>query len=242
MFDQECVPFAPSLIESMRSLGYSFSSAIADLLDNSISANAQNIHIMSQPGSNPSMVIFDDGCGMSRQELYEAMRYGSSNPLEERSADDLGRFGLGLKSASLSQCRKLIVVSKKNGEVSGYSWDLDYVIKSKSWMLKGYTEVEISDLPKITMLNEVDHGTYILLQEFDRIKEGTGNITETFSKCLDDMINHLSLVFHRFLEEGIKIYVNNLEVEGRDPFLTSHKATQKKRESSFYINDEKMVL
>lgn len=242
MFDQECVPFAPSLIESMRSLGYSFSSAIADLLDNSISANAQNIHIMSQPGSNPSMVIFDDGCGMSRQELYEAMRYGSSNPLEERSADDLGRFGLGLKSASLSQCRKLIVVSKKNGEVSGYSWDLDYVIKSKSWMLKGYTEVEISDLPKITMLNEVDHGTYILLQEFDRIKEGTGNITETFSKCLDDMINHLSLVFHRFLEEGIKIYVNNLEVEGRDPFLTSHKATQKKRESSFYINDEKIIL
>lgn len=242
MFDQECVPFAPSLIESMRSLGYSFSAAVADLLDNSISANAQNIHIISEPGNNPSMVIFDDGCGMSGQELYEAMRYGSSNPLEERAANDLGRFGLGLKSASLSQCRKLIVASKKNGDINAYSWDLDYVIESKCWMLKGYTIAEINDFPKISMLKEVEHGTYILLQEFDRIKEGTGNIAETFSKCLDDMINHLSLVFHRFLEDGLKIYVNQLEIEGRDPFLTSHKATQRKRESSFYIKNEKITL
>lgn len=242
MFDQECVPFAPSLVESLRSLGYSFSAAIADLLDNSISAKAQNIYITAEPGSNPSMIICDDGCGMSKQELYEAMRYGSSNPLEERLPDDLGRFGLGLKSASLSQCRKLIVISKKDGEINGYSWDLDYIIESRAWMLKGYKETEIRNLPKITMLDEVEHGTYILLQEFDRIKEGTGNITETFSKCLDDMINHLSLVFHRFLEEGLKIYVNNLQIEGKDPFLISHKATQKKRESSFYINGEKIIL
>ena len=170
MFDQECVPFAPSLVESLRSLGYSFSAAIADLLDNSISAKAQNIYITAEPGSNPSMIICDDGCGMSKQELYEAMRYGSSNPLDERLPDDLGRFGLGLKSASLSQCRKLIVISKKDGEINGYSWDLDYIIESRAWMLKGYKETEIRNLPKITMLDEVEHGTYILLQEFDRIK------------------------------------------------------------------------
>ena len=107
MFDKECVPFAPALIESMRSLGYSFSSAVADLLDNSISAKANTIHIISEPSIDPFMIIFDDGCGMTNSELYEAMRYGSSNPLETRSEDDLGRFGLGLKSASLSQCRKL---------------------------------------------------------------------------------------------------------------------------------------
>ncbi len=242
MFEQECVPFAPSLIESMRSLGYSFPSAIADLLDNSISARAKKITIVAEPNLNPSLVIFDDGCGMNQNELYEAMRYGSSNPLEERKEDDLGRFGLGLKSASLSQCRKLVVISKKEGQVCGYSWDLDYVMEKQSWMLKGFSDEEIYKYPHSELLNDVEHGTYIYLSEFDRIKEGTGNISETFNKCLDDMINHLALVFHRYIDEGLKIVVNGVEIESRDPFLLNHSATQRKRESSFHINGEKIVL
>ena len=242
MFEQECVPFAPSLIESMRSLGYSFPSAIADLLDNSISARAKKITIVAEPNLNPSLVIFDDGCGMNQNELYEAMRYGSSNPLEERNEDDLGRFGLGLKSASLSQCRKLVVVSKKESQVCGYSWDLDYVMKKQSWMLKGFSGDEIHKYPYSELLDNVEHGTYIYLSEFDRIKEGTGNISETFNKCLDDMINHLALVFHRYIDEGLKIVVNGVEIESRDPFLLNHSATQRKRESSFHINGEKIVL
>ena len=124
MFEEECDPFAPALIESMRSLGYSFQSAVADLLANSIGAKAENIYIFSSPSDNPSLIIFDDGCGMSASQLYEAMRYGSSNPLDDRDTDDLGRFGLGMKSASLSQCRKLIVVSKQDREVNAYAWDL----------------------------------------------------------------------------------------------------------------------
>lgn len=242
MFEQECVPFAPSLIESMRSLGYSFPSAIADLLDNSISARAKKITIVAEPNLNPSLGIFDDGCGMNQNELYEAMRYGSSNPLEERKEDDLGRFGLGLKSASLSQCRKLVVISKKEGQVCGYSWDLDYVMEKQSWMLKGFSDEEIYKYPHSELLNDVEHGTYIYLSEFDRIKEGTGNISETFNKCLDDMINHLALVFHRYIDEGLKIVVNGVEIESRDPFLLNHSATQRKRESSFHINGEKIVL
>lgn len=242
MFEQECVPFAPALIESMRSLGYSFSSAIADLLDNSISAKAKKISIISEPGFNPSLVIFDDGCGMNQDELYEAMRYGSTNPLEERKEDDLGRFGLGLKSASLSQCRKLVVISKKECKVCGYSWDLDYVIEKQSWMLKGFSSEEIDNYPHSELLNEVEHGTYIYLSEFDRVKEGTGNLSETFNKCLDDMINHIALVFHRYIDEGLKIDVNGVIIESRDPFLLNHSATQRKRESSFYINGEKIVL
>ena len=124
MFEEECEPCAPALIESKRSLGYSFQSAVADLLANSISAKAENIYIFSSPSDNPSLIIFDDGCGMSASQLYEAMRYGSSNPLDDRDTDDLGRFGLGMKSASLSQCRKLIVVSKQDREVNAYAWDL----------------------------------------------------------------------------------------------------------------------
>lgn len=242
MFEQECVPFAPSLIESMRSLGYSFPAAIADLLDNSISAKARNIDIISTPGMEPSLVILDDGNGMTENELCEAMRYGSSNPLETRREDDLGRFGLGMKAASLSQCRKLIVVSKKEGKVSAYSWDLDYVIDSESWMLMGFTEEEMLQFPHIDQLLDKEHGTYIYLSEFDRIKEGTGNLSETFNKCLDDMINHLALVFHRFIDEGLIIRVNQLELEARDPFLSYHRATQRKRESSFRINNEKITL
>lgn len=242
MFEQECVPFAPSLIESMRSLGYSFPAAIADLLDNSISAKARNIDIISTPGMEPSLIILDDGNGMTENELCEAMRYGSSNPLETRREDDLGRFGLGMKAASLSQCRKLIVVSKKEGKVSAYSWDLDYVIDSESWMLMGFTEEEMLQFPHIDQLLDKEHGTYIYLSEFDRIKEGTGNLSETFNKCLDDMINHLELVFHRFIDEGLTIRVNQLELEARDPFLSYHRATQRKRESSFRINNEKITL
>lgn len=242
MFEQECVPFAPSLIESMRSLGYSFPAAIADLLDNSISAKARNIDIISTPGMEPSLIILDDGNGMTENELCEAMRYGSSNPLETRREDDLGRFGLGMKAASLSQCRKLIVVSKKEGKVSAYSWDLDYVIDSESWMLMGFAEEEMLQFPHIDQLLDKEHGTYIYLSEFDRIKEGTGNLSETFNKCLDDMINHLALVFHRFIDEGLIIRVNQLELEARDPFLSYHRATQRKRESSFRINNEKITL
>ena len=242
MFEQECVPFAPSLIESMRSLGYSFPAAIADLLDNSISAKARNIDIISTPGMEPSLTIVDDGNGMTENELCEAMRYGSSNPLETRREDDLGRFGLGMKAASLSQCRKLIVVSKKEGKVSAYSWDLDYVIDSESWMLMGFTEDEMLQFPHIDQLLGKEHGTYIYLSEFDRIKEGTGNLSETFNKCLDDMMNHLALVFHRFIDEGLTIRVNQLELDARDPFLSYHRATQRKRESSFRINNEKITL
>lgn len=242
MFEQECVPFAPSLIESMRSLGYSFPVAIADLLDNSISAKAKNIDIISTPGLEPSLIILDDGTGMTEKELCEAMRYGSSNPLETRRENDLGRFGLGMKAASLSQCRKLIVVSKKEGELSAYSWNLDYVIDSESWMLMGFSEEEMLQFPHIDQLLDKEHGTYIYLSEFDRIKEGTGNLSETFNKCLDDMINHLALVFHRFIDEGLTIRVNQLELEARDPFLSYHRATQKKRESSFRINNEKITL
>ena len=242
MFEQECVPFAPALIESMRSLGYSFPAAIADLIDNSISAHATDIEIYSDPGIDPFLIILDNGCGMNANEIYEAMRYGSTNPLEERSKDDLGRFGLGMKSASLSQCRKFVVVSKKEGGIHAYSWDLDYVIESKAWMLKGYSEEEILSLPMIDLLKNKETGTYIILSDFDRIKESTGNINETFNKYLDDMITHLSLVFHRFIDEGLNIYVNGLRVEAKDPFLMYHRATQRKRESSFYVNDEKITL
>lgn len=242
MFDQECVPYAPALIESMRSVGYSFSSAIADLIDNSISAHAKTIDILAEPNeTNPSLIILDDGDGMDKEKIFEAMRYGS-NPLDIRDANDLGRFGLGLKSASLSQCRKLVVVSKHNHCINAYSWDLDYINSQGRWALKGFSDSEISEFPHIELLKQLQSGTYIYLSEFDRIKEATGNISETFNKNLNEMSEHLSLVFHRFIEEGLVIRVNNLPIESRDPFLLSHMATQRKRETIISIGENKITL
>lgn len=242
MKDRECVPFAPVLIESMRSLGYSFPAAIADLIDNSISARAGNVWISTEPDVNPYLIILDDGTGMSKDRLYEAMRYGSSNPLQKREKGDLGRFGLGMKAASLSQCRKLVVVSKQHMKICSYAWDIDYVIKQSSWKVIEYQGSEIDVFPEIEKLKALEHGTYIYLSDFDRIKGSTDDFAETFNKNLNDMVNHLSLVFHRFISDGLKIYMNNVLIEGKDPFLSDNKATQIMRESSFYINNEKITL
>ncbi len=203
MFEKVCVPYAPTLIESMRSIGYSFPSAIADLLDNSVSVHAKHIDILTNPSSDPFLVILDDGDGMTKEKLYEAMRYGSSNPLAERATDDLGRFGLGLKAASLSQCRRLVVVSKCNNEINACAWDLDYVIQKGVWALQCFDEKELAHYPYIDRLKVSQQGTYVYLSNFDRIREGTNDLSRTFAQCLDDMGRHLSLVFHRFLEEGL---------------------------------------
>ncbi|MPQ44068.1 ATP-binding protein [Clostridium tarantellae] len=236
MFSKESIPFAPSLIESMRSLGYSFEAAIADLIDNSISANANKIDIRLSDDIEPYMIIFDNGHGMTSCQIEDAMRYGSKNPLDIREKNDLGRFGLGLKSASLSHCRKLVVISKKNNETHGYSWDLDYVIEQGAWMLIGYNEEELKEFPEVDMLNNVESGTYILLQKFDRIQESTNNLQKTLNRHMDTTIDHIALVFHRFLEKEIDIYVNSRKVEGRDPFLITNKATQRKREQNLNIS------
>ena len=165
MKEKQSLPSAPILIESIRSIGYSFQSAIADLIDNSISANAKKIKIYSIPNINPYIIIFDDGNGMNEKELEEAMRLGSKNPKEVRDENDLGRFGLGLKSASLSQCRSLIVASKKDNRISAFSWNLDHVIEKNDWRILEFDAKEIKKFPYIELFENVKQGTYVLLQE-----------------------------------------------------------------------------
>lgn len=241
MKEKECIPYAPALTESMRSLGYSFKSAIADLLDNSVSADAKHISIYTEPSANPWLVIFDDGHGMSNSELYEAMRYGS-DPAKERNAKDLGRFGLGMKSASLSQCRRFTVVSKKDRQISSYSWDLDYVMEKGKWALKEYDNNEIRQYPKISLIDEVETGTYIILEDFDRIREAAADNQTSFDRHLSEMQDHISLVFHRFINDGLEITFNDKKIEERNPFLSESNATQKKKEVSINIDGQKIKM
>ena len=237
MIEKQSLPSAPILIEAIRSLGYSFQTAIADLIDNSISAMANKIDIILIPNEYPQLIIFDNGLGMSKEELEEALRYGARNPLE-RSETDLGRFGLGMKSASLSQCRKLIVVSKKNGKISGFSWDIDYVIERQGWFLLEYGEEEIKKLPNINLFDNVETGTYLLLENFDKVSSSTSNLNSTLRDYMYETINHLALVFHRYLNDGVEIYVNNKKIKPRDPFLISNKSTMALREQNITINNE----
>ena len=165
-------PDAPTLMWSTRAIGYTTPAAVADLIDNSVSANASRISIQFMSGENCYVSILDDGNGMSKDELKIAMKYGSRNPLQERSTSDLGRFGLGLKTASLSQCKRLTVVSKKNDEISAYCWDLDHVLLAESWELLELEEEDILALPQIDALKQLSEGTIVLWDKLDKIFAG----------------------------------------------------------------------
>lgn len=217
-------PYAPVLMESTRALGYSLEAAVADLLDNSISAGATKINIEFWPIDDPYLIIVDNGNGMSPDEITRAMQYGSQSPLDARDVNDMGRFGLGLKTASLSQCRCLTVVSLKNGIYSARQWDLDVIKDRQKWTLLALDEDQIPELPGIEQLKEYGTGTIIIWKKFDRMAAGAVSFADTSSKKIDEVRLHISLVFHRYLsgEPGLKrvtMYINNSPVVPIDPFL-----------------------
>ena len=222
----EMPPFAPVLMESTRAIGYNLEAAVADIVDNSIAASADKISISFSPyDAVPYVSILDNGIGMSEIEIDNAMRYGSQSSLKVRAETDLGRFGLGLKTASLSQCRCLTVISKQQDCLEGRRWDLDEVYRNGSWSL---IKLETADINKIaqytTQLKDLDHGTLVIWEKLDRMLEGTTSTDKTMNKQMDYVRNHLSLVFHRYLsgETGIKkvaISINKQPLIPKDPFL-----------------------
>lgn len=225
---EEVPPRADSILETYRAIGYDFSTAIADITDNSITAQAKNIWIdFNWSGDKTVFTITDDGIGMNAIELKEAMRPGSRNPLEERDANDLGRFGLGLKTASFSQCRRLTAISKKAGyNVCYFCWDLDYINHTGGWHLLHY----LSDHSLLSKL-ENNSGTIVLWENLDRLVKNTDKNNQedqaTFLRIIDHMKNHIAMVFHRYLEQKkIKIWVQNREIVAWDPFLRGNNATQ----------------
>ncbi|GHV35220.1 ATPase [Synergistales bacterium] len=162
---------------------------------------------------------------MTATELETAMRYGSQNPNEQREANDLGRFGLGLKTASLSQCRTLTVVSKQGEHIDVRRWDIDHVIEAQDWsLLIIESDNEIDTIPRIEELMGLDSGTLIVWQNLDRLKVGELDFNRSMGKKMDDVRAHLSLVFHRYIsgEPGLKriqIKMNNIPIDPADPFL-----------------------
>ena len=123
-FGVELPLVAPMLMQSLRAVGYTASAAVADLIDNSIAADARRVEIRFTSMPEASVVIVDDGTGLDESALVSAMRFGSSDPRAERTGTDPGRFGLGLKTASLSQCRRLTVASLRDGCLALAVWVL----------------------------------------------------------------------------------------------------------------------
>jgi len=233
-------PSAASMLESLRAYGYSLNSAVSDLIDNSITARAKNVWItLKWSGEDSWISIRDDGIGMTEKQLSRAMIAGSQSPLDRREQHDLGRFGLGLKTASLSLARSLTVVSKiENGSLSVRRWDLDYIaaVNTDQWrLLKSCRE---GSRDKLSVIKAQKCGTLLLLENLDKICSGTVATSPAhrneFYHQIDALRDHLGMIFHRFLvvPSRLKIFINGDTaaqlVKPWDPFFVKHKATEPK--------------
>lgn len=229
-------PNASAMIETLRGLGYSTGAALADIIDNSISAGAKNISLkFIWKGFESSILVIDDGDGMNDAELELAMRLGDKNPASHRKSDDLGRFGIGLKSASFSQCRRLTVGSMKDGALSCLRWDLDYLANNADggWHLLEGADPRSGELIVENM--PTAHGTVVLWEVMDRI------VTLGFTKqeCLDLIVKvdqTLGMIFHRFiggLHPRLRLTINDVPVKPWDPFMSDNSFTMASPEVPF---------
>ena len=226
---EETPPKAGAMINTFRAFGYNLQTAIADIVDNSISAKAKNIWINYEwHGKDSWVTIRDDGLGMEKDVLVLAMTPGSKDPAEERSANDLGRFGLGLKTSSFSQCKILTVASKKEGDnLLKRCWNLDYVNNTGKWNLLDY----ISNEKHLCELESQKSGTIVLWEQVDRLVGNAHPENEIARKVfLEEFAlveEHLSLVFHRYLEKKkFKLWVNDNQIKPWDPFLKEENGGQ----------------
>ena len=230
------LPSAGRLMMSLRDIGYDVPGALADLVDNAIDANAKTITIEIEADGRDSWIrTQDDGVGMSPSRLDEAMRYGTEVDYGPRA---LGHFGLGLKTASLSQCRRLTVASRaRDGtRIAVRRWDLDEVTRRNSWDLERPRAADCA-ARLVGPLGDGAHGTVVLWENLDRVvprrpTEGmTARVLRTVTK---DVREHLAMVFHRFLDgeafEGrdrLTLTVNGERLEAWDPLARSEPHTRR---------------
>ncbi len=242
----DATPYAASLIEGHRDFGYSLETALADIIDNAITAGARTATLMADTvADEPWIALADDGSGMTETELVEAMRLGSKNPTDDREAEDLGRFGLGLKSASFSQCRSLTVLTRKDDRTSCARWDLDRVAKRNDWSL------ELIDNPELVTGHDLlsETGTVVIWEKLDRLSGGymhdRAKRAEHMNSELSRAEHHLRLVFHRFLEGAkprLKLSLNGRPVKPIDPMATTHAATQRDPEEVLRLRQGDVLI
>ena len=233
MRTHNAVPSATSFLESLRDIGYSLETAVADILDNSITAKASDIKIhLNVLDRSAQIAIIDNGNGMTQSELLEAMRPGSKNPMDKRESDDLGRFGLGLKTASFSQCRRFSVVTRRGGKLAAAIWDMDFLAEQSvdEWTLQIPEGSEIDEIPYAEEIPE--QGTLVLWEKLDRLEDATKStrLEDHLYESFDEVRKHTELIFHRYLAgekpyRKVKIAINGEAIKPFDPFNTNHPST-----------------
>lgn len=228
------IPVSPSakrLTESLRDLGYSFEASIADLVDNSITAGASAVDIrLSFDGISSTVMVSDNGPGMDESVLDEAMRFGSRRTYDQ---GELGRYGLGLKTASFAHCRRLEVYTQTTQAQQRYGrcLDLDLISTCDDWITLDTTDEPVTQ--EILDQHYYETGTVVVWKKLDRIlpsKNPTGGWAKRRLDLLGEkLIPHLAMIFHRFLAgEGtpkVTIKVNDTPITPWDPFARDEKGT-----------------
>jgi hypothetical protein len=237
-------PSAAPVIQALRSIGYNASTAIADLMDNSIDAKATAIKIdFLYETDDGKIIIYDNGSGMDDETLQTAMNIGSKDPRAKREVNELGRFGMGLKTASFSLGKRLSVLTKKDGKYHERCWDLDHVSECNEWQLFTSIPEEVK-----TQLGDIQgaNGTIVCIDKLDRFM-GFGKkrkLKETsFYNKISRINKHLEFVFHSILEKnGVGMFINGQKVEPWDPFMRYHSNTIEGEMQVLRINDNRIKV
>lgn len=252
---KEVPPSAASLTESLRGLGYSLGDAVADIIDNAIAAKARQVWVDYAKGEKRGkwFLIRDDGVGMNEAEMVNALKLGSKSPKDFREKTDLGRFGLGLKTASFSQCRRLAVCSIKNGQAVAYAWDLDVLAQKDSWVLEKI-DSPLND-ERFAQLKKQTSGTVVLWEKIDRAFGSSDELSKEFQsnylESLERLEKHLRLTFHQFLavdpligESELDIYFGptKRKIYPWDPFFSSSFAAPYSYQEEFWPEESQKPL
>jgi hypothetical protein len=227
-YDRPNDPNAGRLIESLRYLGYGNYEAVADLVDNSIDADAQSIGIrVQQRSGQPYISIADTGIGMTRDVLDQAMRLGSLTARDLNS--DLGKFGMGLVTASLSIARRCHVITRTEDGCWSSAWDVDEVVTRNAFVkhLDAATKEEINALND--EIGADSSGTLVILTNCDNL----GN--RNMSAFASNLKSHLGRVHRYFIQAGRQVRVNDEVIGPIDPLQLSDSGTKTVIDEEFPI-------
>lgn len=227
------------LLKTMGYGAYELKTAVADIVDNSITAEATKIEIefhWEKDIQNCFVEIRDNGFGMNSDELESAMRFSDKGIDDERTDSDLGKYGLGMKTASFYACHCLTVISKKTGyNITAKRLDQDIVSQEHKWIGENLDDAE--ELNKY----QFEHGTIVRWDKLNFV-DNSENSKKFFFDKMQTVADHLSIYFHRFIEKGIIITVNDYKVQPWDPSFKKNLGTTRIENKSFEYENQKITV
>ena len=217
-------------VEGLRDTGFRFETAVADLIDNAIAAEATKVDVRLERSIKGELrlAIADDGYGMNRADLVQAMHDG---PSKRPHPVSLGKYGLGLKTASTAFCRRFSLISRSSGNLPALmvTWDLNHVVKSQDWLLQYSTEPDEEALEHLDDVASGSSGTVVLWNEVDRLLSKHNNpagnhARKALKQCCGQLHDHIAMTYQRFLDtsddraHNVDIWLNGKLIIPWDPF------------------------